>query len=119
MKVTSINANTTSGYSADTYAGVVPTRDSSTSSGDGISKEVKTVQDKEQRLRAEINKSLEAMQPANTRVERSVHEKTHRIVYKIVDNDSGELVREIPEEKLLDMAAKLMELNGILIDKKV
>ncbi|MUT65014.1 flagellar protein FlaG [Paenibacillus sp. NEAU-GSW1] len=68
-----------------------------------------------------VDKILQTIQehdPA-TMVERSVHEGTNQIVYKVKNKETGELIREIPEEKLLDVAARFMELNGIIIDEKI
>ena len=52
----------------------------------------------------------------NTRVEFSIHEKTHEIMIKVFKND--EVIREIPPEKILDMVAMMMEMAGILVDEK-
>ncbi len=48
----------------------------------------------------------------------SIHEKTKQVMVKITDSDTGEVIREIPSEKSLDLFAKLQELAGILIDEK-
>ena len=45
-----------------------------------------------------------------------VHEKTGTVVSKLVNTDSGETVREIPSEKILDMIAGLWEIAGVIID---
>jgi flagellar protein FlaG len=37
----------------------------------------------------------------------------------VINRDTDELIREIPAEKVLDMAAKLDEMIGILFDAKV
>jgi flagellar protein FlaG len=116
MNISSVS--TTAGFSADTYGNSTPTKDAAVETI-GSSKEGKASAPAEQKLPADLKRILDSLQKHNTRVERSVHEETHRIVYKIVNNETGDLIQEIPEEKLLDMAAKQMELNGILIDKKV
>ena len=38
---------------------------------------------------------------------------------KIVDDDTGDVIAEIPPKKILDTVAKMCELIGVLIDKKV
>ena len=48
----------------------------------------------------------------------SYHEATKRISVKIVDNDTKEIIREIPPEKTLDMISKMWELAGIIVDEK-
>lgn len=66
---------------------------------------------------------IEAIENANkkieiydTRLEFSIHEKTNEIMIKVIKND--EVIREIPQEKILDMVAKMMELAGIIVDEK-
>ena len=48
----------------------------------------------------------------------SYHEATKRISVKIVDNDTKEIIREIPPEKTLDMISKMWELAGLVVDEK-
>lgn len=48
-----------------------------------------------------------------------IHEKTNRIVIKLVDRDTQEVIKEIPPEKTLDLLAKRMELAGVLIDERM
>ena len=48
-----------------------------------------------------------------------IHEPTGEIIACIVNRETGEVIREIPPEKFLDMIAKLQELAGILVDEVV
>lgn len=72
----------------------------------------------EQLIRA-IDKALKAMQGPTTMLEVSVHEKTKAIMVKVLNKETGELIREVPPEKTLDIAAKMMEIAGLLIDERV
>ena len=47
-----------------------------------------------------------------------VHEDTNRIMIKIVDKETKEIIKEFPPEKTLDMIAKVWEMAGILVDEK-
>ncbi|MBO9607980.1 MAG: flagellar protein FlaG [Paenibacillaceae bacterium] len=71
----------------------------------------------EQLIRA-IDRAIKAMQGPTTTFDFSVHEKTKQIVVKVLDKDTGEVIREIPPEKNLDLLAKLWEMAGILVDKR-
>ena len=62
------------------------------------------------------NKSLDIV---NTRFEFSIHEGTKEILVKVVDDVTGETIREIPPEKILDLVAKMWELAGLFVDEKV
>lgn len=47
-----------------------------------------------------------------------IHDETNRIVIKIVDKETKEVIKELPPEKTLDMIAKAWELAGLLVDEK-
>ena len=46
-----------------------------------------------------------------------VHDRTGRVLVKLVDTKTEEVIKEIPPEKLVDMMANLWELVGILVDE--
>ena len=47
-----------------------------------------------------------------------VHEDTERIVVEVVNKDSGEVIRQIPPEYILDIMAKIDALLGVFVDEK-
>ncbi len=47
------------------------------------------------------------------------HKETKSLVVKVIDPDTNKVIREIPPEELLDLAARIQEMLGLLIDKKV
>lgn len=55
----------------------------------------------------------------NVTLQFSVHETTGRTVVRVVDKETEKLIREIPPEEFLNLAAKLDEMVGIIFDKKV
>lgn len=65
---------------------------------------------------ADMNKKIR-----NTNAEAvfGVHEKTNRIMIKILDKDTKEILKEFPPEKTLDMIASIWEMAGILVDEKL
>ncbi|SHN67111.1 flagellar protein FlaG [Paenibacillus sp. ov031] len=66
-----------------------------------------------------IERAIKSLQGPQTSLEISIHEKTHDIMVKVLNRETGELIREIPPEKTLDLVAKMMEIAGILIDEKI
>jgi len=48
----------------------------------------------------------------------SIHEKTKQIIVKVIDRQSGEVIKEFPPEKILDMIAKMWETAGLFVDEK-
>ncbi|HBT20182.1 MAG TPA: flagellar biosynthesis protein FlaG [Peptococcaceae bacterium] len=65
-----------------------------------------------------IERANEAFRVVNTRFEFSIHEGTKEIMVKIIDEETNEVIREIPPEKILDLIAKIWELAGILVDER-
>jgi len=49
----------------------------------------------------------------------AVHEDTGKFVIRVIDEQTKEVVREVPPENLLDLAAKMEEMMGMLYDEKV
>lgn len=72
----------------------------------------------EQEVIATIEAANHEFRLVNTRFEFSIHEQTKAIMVKVIDEDSNEIIREIPPEKILDMVAKMWELAGILVDER-
>lgn len=47
-----------------------------------------------------------------------IHEGTNRVMIKIVDKDTKDVIKEYPPEKTLDMIQKVWEMAGIMVDEK-
>ncbi|OOM79982.1 flagellar protein FlaG [Clostridium sp. BL-8] len=73
-----------------------------------------TINNKDKEAIEKLNKLLEK---DKTHAEYSVYKKLGRTVIKIVNDETDEVVMEIPKEKLLDAIAGLLE-NAGLIDKR-
>lgn len=65
-----------------------------------------------------IDRAIKAVEGSATSLEFSVHTKTNRIMVKVLEKDTGKVIREIPPEKTMDMVAKLWEMAGILVDER-
>lgn len=53
------------------------------------------------------------------RMQFDVSEKSNRIIVKIIDQESGEVISEIPPDKIVKMLDSIQEYLGMLIDKKI
>lgn len=62
----------------------------------------------------EINKKVH-----NSEAVFGIHDATNRVTIKIVDKDTKKVLKEYPPEKTLDMIAKVWEMAGLLVDKKL
>jgi flagellar protein FlaG len=72
----------------------------------------------EEELIKAIQRANKALQGRTTSFEFSIHEATKEIMVKVMDKDIGEVIRELPPEKVLDMVAKLWEMAGIIVDER-
>ncbi|MCT4605063.1 MAG: flagellar protein FlaG [Marinisporobacter sp.] len=72
----------------------------------------------EKQLIKAIESSNKDLKMHNKSLHFSIHEKTKQIMVQVIDDDTEEVVREIPSEKVLDMVAAMMEKIGLFVDKK-
>jgi len=47
-----------------------------------------------------------------------IHEGTGKMMVKVIDKKTDEVIKEIPSEKLLDYEAGMQKLAGIIVDEK-
>lgn len=73
---------------------------------------------KEKDLKKVVDKLNKFLEDENTHAEYQMHEKFNQVMIKIIDNNTGKVIRELPPKKIIDMVAKLCEMVGVLVDKK-
>ncbi|MFB5266724.1 flagellar protein FlaG [Paenibacillus enshidis] len=73
----------------------------------------------QEKVIADLQKAIRAIQGPQKQFEISMHEQTHTVMIKVIDKETGDLIREVPPEKILDLAARMMEITGLIIDEKV
>ena len=70
----------------------------------------------------EVKRTVESLsiitQALNTRLSFSVDEKTGRNIIRVFDSESGDLIRQIPPQEMLDLVSKLRGVIGVLFDKE-
>jgi|YelNatPaOPRAMG01_1025707.scaffolds.fasta_scaffold50731_2 flagellar protein FlaG len=71
--------------------------------------ETKKLAEEIQRYLSEVNVSLSF----------DVDDKTHDVVVKVINRETGKLIRQIPPEELLKLRQKLEELVGVMLNKKI
>jgi flagellar protein FlaG len=65
-----------------------------------------------------IERANKALTGGNRSFEFSIHQATNQIMVKVIDTDTHDVIREIPNEKILDMVAKMWEMAGIFVDER-
>ena len=79
----------------------------------------KQTQQKSEQLKKAIAEMNRKINNSNEEAVVGVHEDTNRIMIKIMDKETKEVIKEFPPEKTLDMIAKIWEMAGILVDEKL
>ena len=102
---------------------VAPVEKSNDSAQTALDEKALQEKAKEQRLsNEELAEAVEDIQSrlevVGTRLGFSIHEETEDLVVEITNRESGELIRQIPSDEVLELRARLDELVGILFDKK-
>lgn len=73
----------------------------------------------ERQLKAAITKVNSKIKSTRTKCEYSYNDTINRVAIKIVDETTGDVIKEIPPEETLKMIEKMWEIAGILMDKKL
>ncbi|MEW6490596.1 MAG: flagellar protein FlaG [Thermodesulfobacteriota bacterium] len=55
---------------------------------------------------------------SNSHVQFQIHEASQRMMVEVIDDTTREVVKTIPSKELLDLAAKIGELVGTLLDRR-
>lgn len=72
----------------------------------------------EEELRKAVSETNKMILGGESHFEFQVHEKTGTLMVKLVDNETKEVIKEIPPEKILDLVANIWELVGIIVDER-
>ncbi len=74
---------------------------------------------KKDELEKVVNGLNHFLEPSQTSIRFKLHEKLNKYYVVIVNNNTDEVVKEIPAKKLLDTYAAMAERLGILVDRKI
>jgi len=61
-------------------------------------------------IQNQVRRANRALEAVDIQAKFSIHEGTGEIIVKLEDINTGEVIREIPPEKLLDLVAKMQEM---------
>jgi len=54
----------------------------------------------------------------NVDLQFQVHKRSGRVIVTVKDENTGEVIREIPHKEVLDLAAKMDEMIGLIFDQR-
>ena len=85
-------------------------------SGKGAEEVKKATEEKIQRVSELMNDYVSSMQRD---IKIQVDNDTGRIIVKVISEETGKVIREIPPKELLALAAKMEEISGAFFDEIV
>jgi flagellar protein FlaG len=70
-------------------------------------------------LEAAVEKLIRRSLPTNSKLQIEHDEDTGTFIYRSVDPETGEVLRQWPSEQLLKLREHLSEMEGMLFDKEI
>lgn len=70
-------------------------------------------------LEQAVGKVREAFQQSGSHLQIEVDQELQRVVVKILKGDSGEVIRQIPPQEVIDLAKNLANHKGLLFEEHV
>jgi flagellar protein FlaG len=65
-----------------------------------------------QELKVLVNEGNTVLKGVNSNLQFQIDDSTHQVVIKIVDNKTGDVIRQIPTVEMLDFIRHMKELEG-------
>jgi flagellar protein FlaG len=69
-------------------------------------------------LEREVENLNKFLQSSTTHIKFTLHEELNEYYVQVINDQTNEVIREIPSKKVMDMVAKMHEMIGLLIDEK-
>lgn len=82
----------------------------------GIRETTRELEGRLERIAEAMDGYMRSMQ-RNLKIQ--VHQATGNLMVKVISKEDGRTIREIPPEELLNLAAKMEEMMGVLFDENV
>jgi len=70
-------------------------------------------------LQGAVEKLIKKSLPTNSKLQIERDKSTGTFIYRSIDPDTGEVIRQWPSEKLLELHDSLKEMEGMLVDTQV
>ncbi|WP_339060486.1 flagellar protein FlaG [Tepidibacillus marianensis] len=70
-------------------------------------------------IEKEIEGVNQFLKTSQTSIKFQLHEKLHKYYVQIIDQNTQEVLKEIPPKKFLDMYANMIEQIGLIVDHRI
>lgn len=71
------------------------------------------------RLKEEIEDLNKITENVTENLSFELHEDTNKMMVRVIDTKTDEVIKELPPEEMLDLSARIHKMVGLLIDEKV
>jgi len=68
--------------------------------------------------KSSVEKANKMLFKNNTHLKFDINEECERVIVRIIDDETGEVLKEIPDEDFVEMMHKLCEIAGVFIDER-
>jgi flagellar protein FlaG len=65
-----------------------------------------------------VEKANKILFKNNTHLKFEVNDESEKVIVRIIDDETGKVLKEIPDEDFVEMMHKLCEIAGIIIDER-
>ena len=79
----------------------------------------KTVQETRESIEKSLKDIEQVISHFNRRFKIRLDDEINRIIIKVIDRDTDKIIKVIPPEEIQHLIAKINEMMGLLVDKKI
>ncbi|MDH4195046.1 MAG: flagellar protein FlaG [Nitrospirota bacterium] len=73
----------------------------------------------EEQIQATVARLQEALKPIESRVELYVDNDINQVIFRVVDKETGDLIRQIPLESVVELDRFLSGHSGLLVEEDI
>lgn len=73
----------------------------------------------EDEIHATVARLQETMKHVNPRIEISLEKDINRVIFRVVDKESGDLIRQIPPEKVVELDRFISGNSGLFVEEAI
>lgn len=72
-----------------------------------------------EQVQATVARLQETLKQVDPRIEISLEKDINQVIFRVVDKESGELIRQIPSEKAVELARLFSGHSGLLVEENI
>lgn len=72
-----------------------------------------------EQVQASVARLQETLKQVDPRIEISLEKDTNQVIFRVVDKESGELIRQIPSEKAVELARLFSGNSGLFVEENI